>query len=83
MPQRLDQQRHHLQLEDDQPHKHRPAVLAVDQGDQDGEDGDDRDDVAVFRSGAWYVLRSSNGALMAMSFGIGGDLPIPAAYKPQ
>lgn len=43
-------------------------------------DGDGRIDIAVFRDGAWYLLASSNGALVSYSFGQNGDVPVPADY---
>lgn len=43
-------------------------------------DGDGRADVAVFRDGSWYILRSSDATLLAVSFGLAGDLPVPSGY---
>jgi uncharacterized delta-60 repeat protein len=43
-------------------------------------DGDGRIDVAVFRAGAWYLLRSSDNAFVYQPFGQGGDVPVPADY---
>ena len=40
-------------------------------------DGDGKSDVAVWRSGAWYILRSSNGAFSSFYWGTEGDIPIP------
>lgn len=47
-------------------------------------DGDGKDDIAVFRgaTGTWYVLRSSNGSLLASPFGTAGDVPVPSGYLP-
>jgi subtilisin-like proprotein convertase family protein len=44
-------------------------------------DGDEKADVAVFRDGAWYILRSSNGAFVSESFGTAGDIPAPGDYE--
>ncbi len=44
-------------------------------------DGDGRTDAAVFRSGVWYINRSTSGLLIT-TFGVGGDYPAPAAYIP-
>ncbi len=40
-------------------------------------DGDNRTDIALFRpsDGKWYVLRSSDGSVQAMHFGLNGDVP--------
>lgn len=47
-------------------------------------DGDGRDDIAVFRpsTGVWYALRSSNSSMLAVQFGLAGDMPIPSFDKP-
>jgi hypothetical protein len=47
-------------------------------------DRDGRDDVAVFREtiGTWFVLRSSNNQLMAGSWGLGTDIPMPSKDRP-
>ena len=42
-------------------------------------DGDGRTDFAVFRSGIWYLLQSTNG-FAATQFGLGSDAPLEAAY---
>ncbi|MEO8042035.1 MAG: VCBS repeat-containing protein, partial [Acidobacteriota bacterium] len=44
-------------------------------------DGDGKDDVAVYRNGTWYVLRSTAG-LLIQPFGIASDKPIPSQYIP-
>lgn len=43
-------------------------------------DGDGRIDVAVFREGNWYLLRSSGGSFSATAFGQSGDIPVAADY---
>ena len=43
-------------------------------------DGDCRADLAVFRGGAWYILRSSDNAFVGLQFGLSQDKPIPADY---
>ncbi|HEY0547159.1 MAG TPA: zinc-dependent metalloprotease family protein [Pyrinomonadaceae bacterium] len=42
-------------------------------------DGDGKADYAVFRSGTWYLLRSTAGAT-GISFGLGTDAPVPSDY---
>ena len=46
-------------------------------------DGDGKSDVAVFRDGIWYIVRSSNGTVLIVSFGLAGDVPIPSGYIAQ
>jgi hypothetical protein len=50
-------------------------------------DGDGKTDIAVYRTGAtatdqsyWYILRSSDHAFMALSYGLGEDQPVPADF---
>ena len=43
-------------------------------------DGDGKTDLAVFRNGVWYALRSSNNSMLAFQFGTTGDIPVPADY---
>ncbi len=45
-------------------------------------DGDGKTDAAIFRpsSGVWYILRSSDGVISAVHFGISTDKPVPADY---
>jgi hypothetical protein len=42
-------------------------------------DGDGKTDIAVFRNGTWYLLRSTAG-FTGVGFGFGTDLPVPADY---
>jgi hypothetical protein len=48
-------------------------------------DGDGKEDLTVFRpsNGAWYVRQSSTNTMVATQFGLTGDIPVPAAYRPQ
>ena len=46
-------------------------------------DGDGKTDIAVYRDGAWYILRSTDGGATIASFGLPGDVPIPAGYISQ
>jgi FG-GAP-like repeat len=44
-------------------------------------DGDGRVDTAVYRHGAWYILRSSDGGVTALGWGgLAEDRPIPHDY---
>ncbi len=43
-------------------------------------DGDGRADAAVFRNGVWWMMRSQSGSVEAVTFGTGGDKPIPSAF---
>lgn len=45
-------------------------------------DGDGKSDVAVYRpsTGEWYASRSSNGALMALPFGVPTDIATPGDF---
>ena len=38
-------------------------------------DGDGKTDVAIFRDGAWYILKSSGGT-QVVGWGTAGDIPI-------
>lgn len=44
-------------------------------------DGDGRSDVSVYRPGVseWYLLQSTNG-FFGLTFGTGGDVPVPADF---
>lgn len=45
-------------------------------------DGDGKSDISVFRASEnkWYILQSSNGAVVEKVFAIGGDIATPADY---
>ncbi|HKX84236.1 MAG TPA: FG-GAP-like repeat-containing protein, partial [Pyrinomonadaceae bacterium] len=43
-------------------------------------DGDGKTDIAVFRSGTWHILPSSNSIAMMVSFGTVGDRVVPADF---
>jgi len=43
-------------------------------------DGDGKADIAVYRNGGWYILRSSDGGISAVGWGIAEDIPVPADY---
>jgi hypothetical protein len=44
-------------------------------------DGDGRPDIAVFRQGVWFIIRSSDGVQTAVEWGGGTDaIPVPADY---
>lgn len=45
-------------------------------------DGDGQTDLAVYRNstGAWYVLRSSDGQMTIVQFGLPGDKPVPGDF---
>jgi hypothetical protein len=42
-------------------------------------DGDSKADQAVYRSGIWYILGSTQG-FSAVEFGIASDIPVAADY---
>ena len=43
-------------------------------------DGDGKTDVAVYRDGYWYILKSSDNLVSEISFGIAEDLPAPGDF---
>ena len=43
-------------------------------------DGDGKADIAVYRNGDWYILRSSDGGVTSVGWGIAQDIPVPADY---
>lgn len=46
-------------------------------------DGDGKTDIAVFRDGLWFIVRSSDSVVTIISFGLAGDVPVPAGYIAQ
>ncbi len=45
-------------------------------------DGDGRTDVAIYRSGVWWIINSTSNTSSVVGFGLGNDKPIPNAYVP-
>jgi hypothetical protein len=44
-------------------------------------DGDSKADIAVYRSGIWFIFRSSDGGLTTVGWGgLPQDKPVPADY---
>jgi hypothetical protein len=43
-------------------------------------DGDGRSDITVYRNGAWFILRSSDGGMTSVGWGIAQDIPVPRDY---
>jgi hypothetical protein len=44
-------------------------------------DGDRKADLAVYRDGTWFILRSSDGEVRATGWGgLPQDIPVPADY---
>ncbi|HVH26673.1 MAG TPA: beta-propeller fold lactonase family protein, partial [Vicinamibacterales bacterium] len=43
-------------------------------------DGDGRSDIGVYRDGAWFIIRSSDGGGTSVGWGTAGDIPVPADY---
>jgi hypothetical protein len=44
-------------------------------------DGDGKADIAVYRDGMWYILRSSDGGVTAVGWGgLAQDIPVPRDY---
>ena len=43
-------------------------------------DGDGKTDVAVFRDGSWYYLKSSDNSFVGLQWGQTGDIPRPADF---
>ena len=43
-------------------------------------DGDGKNDIGVYRDGGWFILRSSDGGVTSVGWGIAQDIPVPADY---
>jgi hypothetical protein len=43
-------------------------------------DGDKKRDIAIYRDGAWFILRSSDGGVTTISWGEPQDIPVPVDY---
>ena len=44
-------------------------------------DGDGKADIAVYRNGDWFILRSSDGGVTSVGWGgMAQDIPVPADY---
>jgi len=43
-------------------------------------DGDGKVDVAVYRNGEWFILRSSDWGMTSLGWGIAQDIPVPGDY---
>ena len=43
-------------------------------------DGDGKNDIGVYRDGGWFILRSSDGLVMLVGWGIAQDIAVPADY---
>jgi FG-GAP-like repeat len=53
------------------------AFIAKSSGDFDA---DGKADIGIYRSGSWHVLRSSDGLVLLVGWGIAADIPVPADY---
>jgi hypothetical protein len=43
-------------------------------------DADGKADIGIYRNGSWYILRSSDGLVILVGWGVAQHLPVPADY---
>jgi len=43
-------------------------------------DGDGKTDIAILRDGVWWMIKSSDSAVVLFQFGQAGDIPVPSDY---
>jgi hypothetical protein len=43
-------------------------------------DGDGKNDIGVYWGGGWFILRSSDGGVTSVGWGIAQDIPVPGDY---